>query len=175
VVERMDDNEIKNLVEASLFMAGRALTLEEIARICESGNLGKIRTILEELIGEYSGRGVNIISTGNSYVMSIRKDLEEKVMNLAPYPEINTSMLKTLGFIAYKQPVKQAEVIKQRGYVYSHIKKLCEMGFVESRVDGRSKILKTTKKFDEYFKVEEKNKNGGVFFNIKQAQNRGSQ
>lgn len=171
----MDDKEIKNLIEASLFMAGRALTLEEIARICESGNLGRIRVVLEGLIGEYSGRGIEIIPAGNSYVMSIKKELEKKVMNLAPHPEIGPSMLKTLGLIAYKQPVRQAEIIKQRGQVYDQIKKLCELGFVEARVEGRSKILRTAKKFDEYFRVEEKNKNGGVFFNIKQAQNRGSQ
>lgn len=152
------DQEIKNLIEASLFMAGRELTLEELARICESGNLGKIRMISEELKKEYAGRGIEITETGSGYVMAIKKELEKKVLNLAPHPEINPSMLKTLALIAAKQPVRQSEIIKQRGPVYDHIKKLAELGFLEAKADGNSKILSTAKKFNEYFRIDEKNK-----------------
>jgi len=41
----MEDNEIKKLIEGALFISGRNLGLEDLARICGLGNLGKVNKL----------------------------------------------------------------------------------------------------------------------------------
>jgi len=167
----MEDNEIKKLIEAALFISGRNLGLEELARICDLGNLGKVRQIADELKKEYEIRGcaIKIFVNENTYLMDIEENLKSKVSNFSLHTEITKGMLKTLGFIAYHQPIKQAEVFENLGYVYEHIKKLEELKFIESYRDKNYKILKTTRKFEDYFSLKasdlKKAKNEGSIFN----------
>lgn len=151
----MEDNEIKRLIEASLFISGRELSLEELGRICGLGNLGKIKKILEELRKEYEERNgaIKIFCSENKYSMNLAKDLQNKVINLSPVKEISKSALKILSFIAYYQPVKQKQVIEKFGNVHNRIHKLEEMGFIKSYKQKNYKILEITKKFEEYFEI----------------------
>ena len=60
--------------------------------------------------------------------------------------------MKTLAFIAYKQPLMQSNLVKVRSNkAYDHLKILEEKGFVSKEPKGRSYMLRTTKKFVEYF------------------------
>lgn len=60
--------------------------------------------------------------------------------------------LKTLSYIAYRQPVSQKRVIDVRGHhAYGHIKLLKEMSLVASERSGRSSMLRTTEYFADYF------------------------
>jgi len=168
----MDDKEIKKFIEGALFISGRNLCIEELARICALGNLGKVRQIAELLKKEYDDRdcAIKIFVDEGKYVMDIRENLKDKISNISAYPEMTKGMLKTLGFIAYHQPIKQADVFKNLGYVYEHIKKLENLKFIESYRNKNYKILKTTKKFDGHFSLKAldlKAKNEGSIFNYK--------
>ncbi|PKP61222.1 MAG: hypothetical protein CVT88_00660 [Candidatus Altiarchaeales archaeon HGW-Altiarchaeales-1] len=169
----MEDTEIKKLIEGALFISGRNLTLEDLARICGLGNLGKVRQIADELKKEYEVRNcaIKISASENTYLMDIEENLKSLVSNFSLHPEITKGDLKILGFIAYHQPIKQAEVFENLGYVYEHIKKLEELKFIESYRDKNYKILKTTKKFEDYFSLKvsdlKKAKNEGSIFNYK--------
>ena len=56
--------------------------------------------------------------------------------------------------IAYKNPAQQHEIIKIRGNkAYDHIGILKELDFVTSEPSGRSRLLKLTQKFYDYFDV----------------------
>jgi segregation and condensation protein B len=152
----MDD--IKALIEAALFSAGRPLSVEDLARVCGSGNIGQIRRSVDELVEEYGGRsgGLLIKKTDDGYVMGVRSELEDKVMHLVPDTEIPAPVLKTLALIAYEQPIKQSTVIKERGNkAYAYIKFLRQQGLIEARKEGRSRFLSVTPKFKEYFHIEE--------------------
>jgi segregation and condensation protein B len=60
--------------------------------------------------------------------------------------------LKTLSYIAYRQPISQKRVVEVRGHhVYIHIKLLKEMGLVAAERSGRSSVLRTTEYFADYF------------------------
>jgi segregation and condensation protein B len=60
--------------------------------------------------------------------------------------------LKTLSYIAYRQPVSQKRVIEVRGHhAYGHVKMLKEMGLIGSERSGRSMLLRTTEYFADYF------------------------
>ncbi|MBU0661906.1 SMC-Scp complex subunit ScpB, partial [Candidatus Micrarchaeota archaeon] len=55
-------------------------------------------------------------------------------------------------YIAYKQPVAQAEVINFRNSkAYDHIRALKERGFIRKERTGRTYKIYTTKKFVDYF------------------------
>lgn len=153
-------DEIKPLIEAALFSAGRPLSIEELARVCGSGNIGLIRRVVEELIIEYNGRitGLMVKKSDSGYVMCVKPELEDKVSYLVPETEIPAPILKTLALIAYEQPVKQSKIIKERGSkAYSYIKFLRQQGFIEAKREGRTRILSVTPKFKEYFRIEELN------------------
>jgi segregation and condensation protein B len=62
--------------------------------------------------------------------------------------------MKTLSFIAYRQPVTQSYLAKVRGNLtYSHVKQLREMGLVAEERLGRTKVLRTTPNFADYFNL----------------------
>ena len=67
-------------------------------------------------------------------------------------PLLTDGPLRTLAYIAYKQPVSQKQVIAARGtHAYKHIRQLVEMGLVEREQRGRNRILKATEYFADYF------------------------
>ena len=68
--------------------------------------------------------------------------------------ELDRPTQETLAVIAYKNPAQQHEIIKIRGNkAYDHIGILKELDFVTSEPSGRSRLLKLTQKFYDYFDV----------------------
>jgi segregation and condensation protein B len=66
------------------------------------------------------------------------------------------AMLKALALIAYEQPIKQSYVVKIRGNrVYDYMRKLEDLGLIERKAEGHTKILTTTAKFRQYFKIND--------------------
>lgn len=140
-----------------MFISGRSLCIEELARLCEFGNLGTMRRYVEELEKEYKERdaGIEIYCWNERYEMRVRPDLEQTVMHFAE-SDMPPAMLKTLALIAYKQPITQSDVVKSRGNrAYYYIKKLHLMEFIKAEKQGRTKILGTTPRFREYFRVDD--------------------
>ena len=71
--------------------------------------------------------------------------------------EMDKSLLETLAVIAWKQPIIQSDVVKVRGTLtYDHVRILKEIGYVESEKFGRTRKLKLTPKFYDYFDVSKK-------------------
>ncbi|RLI95347.1 MAG: SMC-Scp complex subunit ScpB [Candidatus Altiarchaeales archaeon] len=150
--------EIKELIEAALFASGRSMSIEELAKICGSGNLGVVRRCADELVNEYRERksGIEIQKDGSSYIMKVRNDLEGCVIHLIPETEIPAPILKTLALIAYEQPIKQSDLARERGNrIYEYVRFLVKMGLVERKRCGRTRILTVTPKFREYFQIKD--------------------
>src|SRR3989338_503538 len=129
--------DLKNKIEAVLFITARAMTIEEIAQFCSIGSIGTIKEALQAL----------------------RKDYETRVGSLEiSAEELDAPTQATLALIAYKQPVQQADIIKMRGNTaYDHIHALREMEFIASEKSGRTRTLKLAPKFFEYFDVIQEN------------------
>ena len=86
------------------------------------------------------------------FVLQLKADYASKVRRLAVKPLLTDGPLRTLAYIAYRQPVSQKQVISARGtHAYKHIKQLLEMGLIERKQSGRNKILRTTEYFADYF------------------------
>ena len=71
--------------------------------------------------------------------------------------EMKPAVLKTLTVIALKEPIRQSYLKDLRGAnAYDHVKELVDMGMISKTKDknGRSFNLRTTPKFEEYFKIK---------------------
>lgn len=145
-------------VEAALYASDRPLNLEELKDTVETTSETYIRKLLDRLGDKYNGDGsLGLRETSEGmYNIQLREEYMDKVENVVPKTELTKGTLKTLAVIAYKQPIKQSELSKIRGgRVYQYVKKLQELGFIESKPLGRTKVLRTSKKFAGYFGFED--------------------
>jgi len=150
----MEEN--KKKVEAILFTTGRFLTLEEISQHCEIKPVEKVKEILDSLKKDYEDKdsALEIIHENNKWKLNIKKEHLAITQKLLEHAEFNIPVQETLAVIAYKQPAIQSDVVKIRGNKsYDHIHFLEEAGFVIGEKFGRTKLLKLTEKFYDYFDV----------------------
>lgn len=151
-------DEHRNKIEAILFTTGRFMEVEEIGRLVGMGSIGIVKDKLRELKEEYDKKegSLEIIEENGKWKLNIRKRYNYLTTNLLQDTELDNSTTKTLAMIAYKQPVIQSEIIKHRGNgAYDHIKILRERELISSEKHGRSRLLKLTAKFYDYFDVVE--------------------
>ena len=150
----MDD--LKSKIEAVLFTVSRTLTLEEISKFVGFGSVGMVREALEELQKIYSDKSgaLEITCKFDKWSMNIKKEYLYLTEALLSDAELSKPVQETLAVIAHKQPSVQSDVIKIRGVsAYDHIKTLIDEGFVISEKSGRTRILRITPKFYDYFNV----------------------
>lgn len=143
------------LVEAALYVAGRPLNLKELCSVLKTRSKNKAGKLAKMLLREYASRNtaLEILELKDErYVLQLKAEFTPRVRKLVKRPLLSTGPLKTLAYIAYRQPVSQKRVADVRGHhVYSHIKLLKEMGLVVGERRGRSTILRTTEYFADYF------------------------
>jgi segregation and condensation protein B len=142
------------IIEAALFAAGRAVSLEKLTKI--TGRPKKtILSLLGKLMEDYASRetGLEVRDLGERYVMQVKPEYSELMREVAP-KELSAPKLRTLSMIAYHQPLLQSDLIEMRGSgAYEHIRDLIERGFVDSVPCGRSRQLSTTSLFADYFGI----------------------
>jgi segregation and condensation protein B len=143
------------LVEAALYVAGRPLDLKELCSVLKTRSQNKARKLVKKLLQEYASRNtaLEILELKDErYVLQLKAEFAPHVRKLVKRPLLSTGPLKTLSYIAFRQPVSQKKVVEVRGHhAYGHIKLLREMGLVASERKGRSAILRTTEYFADYF------------------------
>ena len=156
--ERQADGKAKHelaLVEAALYVAGRPLDINELCSVLNTRSKNKTRKLVKTLMQEYTRRStaLEILELKDErYVLQLKSDLTPYVRKLVNRPLLSTGPLKTLSYIAYRQPVPQKRVIDVRGnHAYGHVKLLKEMGLVVGERSGRSTLLRTTEYFADYF------------------------
>lgn len=144
---------LKARVEATLFTTGKALTIEEISEIVKAPN-EDLEEALLELIMDYSSRdGALEIDDEDGYVIQVKEEYFDIVESLMPI-EMSENALKTLSAIAIKQPVLQSDLVNIIGMgVYDHINYLLGRELISKKPKGKSFTIKTTPKFNEYFKL----------------------
>tara|TARA_Y100000310_G_scaffold344773_1_gene459389 strand:- start:2811 stop:3449 length:639 start_codon:yes stop_codon:yes gene_type:complete len=149
----------KKKVEAVLYTTGKYMTVSEIAEACSIGSVDIVKDSIAELKKEYSSKdgALEIQEYEGMYKLNIKGEYNFIAKNLSGEGEFDGPTLKTLAVIAYKSPVFQSEIIHIRGNkAYEHISKLKEEGLVSSEKSGRTRLLKLTPKFFEYFDVGER-------------------
>ena len=157
--EQAHDTERKKhclaLIEAALYVAGRPLDINELCQVIGSRSKKRAMTYVEALIEEYKARSkaLEILPLKNErYVLQVKAEFTPLIKKLVNRPLLSSGPLKTLSYIAYRQPLSQKRVIEVRGqHAYGHIKLLKDMGLIQSERSGRTLALKTTDYFSDYF------------------------
>ena len=148
----------KRKIEAILFVTGRFMDVEEISKLCNIGSTGLVKDAINQLMEEYNknNSALQVFEENNKWKLNIKKEFNYLTTSLLDNSELDTSTTKTLALIAYKNPVLQSEIIKMRGNgAYDHIKALKEQEFITSERKGRTRVLKLTSKFFDYFDLVE--------------------
>ncbi|NOQ37286.1 SMC-Scp complex subunit ScpB [archaeon] len=144
----------KRLIEAALFVAAKPLSLADLYQVLKIPK-SRIKKIIDEMKGHYGEHGVRIVEAGGLYEMKINSSFEEHVSHLAPHKDFPKAVLQTLSLIAYKNPVKQSNIVSVRGNrAYDHLKELEAKGFIRREESGHTNIVHITRKFLDYFGIE---------------------
>ncbi len=148
----MDEDTKK--VQAVLFTTGRFMTIAEIAQAAGLGGEGYVKEKLLNLQQYYQQENDALMITEHEgrWKLNIRKEFGELANKLIGTTELDHPTTKTLAVIAYRNPALQNDIIKIRGNkAYDHIHQLKEEGLITSERSGRTRHLKLTPKFYEYF------------------------
>jgi segregation and condensation protein B len=143
----------RDLIEASLFAAGRPLKLLELESVVTEG--ADVENLVESLIDEYRQKGaLEIVQTDEDVVMQVKAAYADAVRAIAQR-DLETPVLRTLAVIAFHQPITQSKVAEIRGNkAYGHVHELEARKLVASEPAGRTRMLRTTKAFADYFGFE---------------------
>lgn len=143
------------LLEAALYIAGRPLDLNELCQVIGSHSKKKAKMYADTLKHEYASRetALEILALKDErYVLQVKAEFTPLIKKLVNRPLLSSGPLKTLSYIAYRQPISQKRVIEVRGqHAYGHVKLLRDMGLIAAERSGRSTTLKTTDYFADYF------------------------
>ena len=147
----------QQLCEAALYVSGRPLDLKTIGSVIGARSEDKIRGIAIAVSERYKATNspVQVVELPDGrFVMQLKAELAKHVRKLANRPLLTPGPLRTLSFIALKQPVQQAYVVKVRGKLaYIHVKQLKDMDLIVDEKLGRTRILRTTSTFADYFNL----------------------
>jgi len=143
------------LIEAALYVAGRPLDLKTLASVIKTRSKKLAQQLARTLKQEYENRNTSLEILeleDERFVMQLKPAYSSRVRRLAIRPLLTVGPLKTLSYIAYRQPVSQKQVLNVRGHhVYSHLKQLEGLGLITRERVGRTKVLRTTQFFADYF------------------------
>jgi len=162
----MDAQQTRNILEACLLVAGRAMSVAQLEALFESDidrpDRKEIKLQLEELQKNYEGRGIELIEVASGWRLQSRSSMEHWVARLftEKSPRYSRALLETLVLIAYRQPITRGEIEEIRGVAVSSniIRTLQEREWVKEvgvkEVPGRPALLGTTRQFLDYFNLK---------------------
>ncbi|MFZ0183290.1 MAG: SMC-Scp complex subunit ScpB [Nitrosotalea sp.] len=155
---KIEDDEAMARLEASLYSAGRPLTIEELIRASGTESRTKTLALMTNLVKKTKSafQAIEVASLPDgSYVFQLKPEYNTVIRKYASKPLLPTATLKTLSYIAYMQPVSSKRLVEVRGSgVYMHLKLLQQLDYIEHQNVGRLKIYNTTEKFQKYFGIQ---------------------
>lgn len=148
-----------SMIEAALYVTGKPLDVGILGSILNVRSEEKIRRLAATLKEKYAQNpgALEVLELSDGrYVMQLKPEYSKSVKRLATRQLLTPGPLKTLSYIALRQPVVQSHVVKVRGNLaYGHVKQLRDMGLISEEKLGRSKLLRTTPSFSDYFNLSQ--------------------
>jgi len=141
-------------VEATLFIAGKFLSLKELVTLTDINPI-LLRRTLQDLSDKYQDSGIEVVNKDDLWKMDVAKEHVGIINKLATgSAEFSKAEQETLAIIAYKQPIKQSVVIKIRGNkAYDHIKNFVSIGLLNKKRIGHTSELSLKDEFYDYFSL----------------------
>ena len=152
----MNTQDAKRVLETALICASQPLPMRAMRSLFDD-QIGSdtLRTMLDELVREWTGRGVELVSIASGWRFQSRPELREFLDRLHPEkpPKYSRAVLETLAIIAYRQPVTRGDIEDIRGVMVGSqiVKQLEDRGWIEAighrDAPGRPALFATTRQF----------------------------
>ena len=154
----MDTENIKKIIEAICFSAGRTVTIEELMLTLEISK-NELDEIISNMQEEYNQRGIELIKVDNGYQLCSKKEYYDyiyPIIDKRTKPRLSGASLEVLSIIAYNPRIIRAEIEALRGVNSdASIYKLLEYGLIEEAgkldLPGKPMSYKTTNEFLKMF------------------------
>ncbi|WP_345813741.1 SMC-Scp complex subunit ScpB [Paraburkholderia sp. PREW-6R] len=152
----MNTQEAKIVLETALICAQEPLKLGELRKLfADSVSADTVRTLLEDLRQDWSGRGVELVGLASGWRFQSKPAMRSYLDRLHPEkpPKYSRAVLETLAIIAYRQPVTRGDIEEIRGVTVNTqvVKQLEDRGWIEvighRDVPGRPALYATTRQF----------------------------
>jgi segregation and condensation protein B len=152
----MNTQEAKIVLETALICAQEPLKLGELRKLFADGvSADTVRTLLEDLRQDWSGRGVELVGLASGWRFQSKPAMRSYLDRLHPEkpPKYSRAVLETLAIIAYRQPVTRGDIEEIRGVTVNTqvVKQLEDRGWIEvighRDVPGRPALYATTRSF----------------------------
>jgi segregation and condensation protein B len=149
----MTEIPLETLLEATLFSAGRSLSIEELSEKLgyEEDEILESMNNLQSTIKRRRGGGLQIVEIGGKWAMEVKPGIADHLPKETK-SELPPKLLKAAALIAYHQPMPQSRLVELLGQrAYDHIRELAQAGLIGRRRDGNTRRLTTTRRFSEMF------------------------
>jgi segregation and condensation protein B len=152
----MNTQEAKIVLETALICAQEPLKVADLRKLFpDAVAADTIRSLLEDLRSEWSGRGVELVALASGWRFQSKPDMRPYLDRLHPEkpPRYSRAVLETLAIMAYRQPVTRGDIEEIRGVTVNTqvVKQLEDRGWIEvighRDVPGRPALYATTKQF----------------------------
>ena len=149
----MSEIPLETLLEATLFSAGRALSIQELSENLgyEDEEIVESLNNLQSTIKRRRGGSLQIVEIGGKWAMEVKPGIADHLPKETK-SELPPKLLKAAALIAYHQPMPQSRLVELLGQrAYDHIRELAQAGLIGRRRDGNTRRLTTTRRFSEMF------------------------
>jgi len=161
----VEQDKLKNIVEAALLAAQQPLTLPMLAALFaeeEAVSNADLAQALTALQGECEGRGVELVEVASGFRYQVREAVHPWVARLwtERQTKYSRALLETLALIAYRQPITRGEIEQIRGVsvAQSIMRTLEEREWIRvvgyRDVPGKPALFGTTRMFLDYFNLK---------------------
>ena len=147
---------LKHKIESLLFSAARRLSIAEMMRLTRAKEEDILRFLKEykkEL--EEKGGSLSLEQDGEYWQLNVKEQYIPVIKKVVTQTEMPKTIVETLAVVAYKAPVLQSGIIKIRtNKAYKHLEWLEEQNFITREKKGRTKLIRLTPKFYDYFNLD---------------------
>ena len=162
----MEITRLKNILEAILLAADRALTVIQFEGLFELDEerptRDEIRKALHDMAEDYAPRGYELKQVASGFRLQVKQEYATWVSRLweEKPARYTRALLETMALIAYRQPITRGEIEEVRGVSVSSniVKTLLERDWIKvlghKDVPGKPTLYGTTKEFLDYFNLK---------------------
>jgi len=152
----MNTQDAKRVLETALICAQQPLPMRDMrALFADEIGPDTVRLMLDELMRDWEGRGVELVALSTGWRFQSRLDMREYLDRLNPEkpPKYSRAVMETLAIMAYRQPVTRGDIEDIRGVTVSTqiVKQLEDRGWIETigyrEAPGRPALYATTRQF----------------------------
>lgn len=152
----MNTQDAKRVLETALICAQQPLPMAALRALFDDQvGVDTLKSLLDELMGDWCGRGVELVALASGWRFQSRPEMREYLDRLNPEkpPKYSRAVLETLAIVAYRQPVTRGDIEDVRGVAVGSpiVKQLEDRGWIEAighrEAPGRPALYATTRQF----------------------------